>query len=77
MYVPDLHKNLLSVLYLTHHSDFVVSINSTHMTFAYPPGPPLFVTTITSNNAAFLDGVTEPVAEQALPVITVPSDWSL
>ena len=77
LHVPDLHNSLLSVLYLTRHAGFVVSINSTHMTFACPPDPTLFVVTITGNNAAFLDGVTEPVNEQALPATTVPLDWSL
>ena len=77
LHVPDLHNNLLSILYLTHHADFVVSINSTHMTFACPPGPTLFVVTITGNNAVFLDGITDSVTEQVLPVMTVPLDWSL
>ena len=73
LHVPDLHNNLLSVRYLTCHAGFVVSINSTHMTFACSAGPTLFVATMTGNNAAFLDGVTERV----LPAITVPLDWSL
>ena len=74
LHVPDLHNNFLSVLYLTCHAGFVVSINSTHMTFAHPPGPTLFVATITSNNVAFLDGVTESVTEQVLSAKTVPLD---
>ena len=47
------------------------------MTFAHPSGPTLFVVTITGNNAAFLDGVTEPVNEQVLLAMTVALDWSL
>ena len=57
LHVPDLHNTLLSVLYLTHHAGFVVSINSTHITFALPPDLTLFVVIITGNNAAFLDGL--------------------
>ncbi|KIK29647.1 hypothetical protein PISMIDRAFT_89232, partial [Pisolithus microcarpus 441] len=38
LHVPDLKSNLLSVLYLTHHSGFVVNINSVHMAFSHPPG---------------------------------------
>ena len=74
LHVPDLYNNLLSVFYLTHHTSFVVSINSTYMTFARPSGPTLFVATIINNNVAFLDGVTESVTEQALPATTVPLD---
>ena len=77
LHVPDLHNNLLSVLYLTRHASFVVSINSTHVAFACPLGLTFFVATITGNNAVFLDGVTESVTEQALPVMTVPLNWSL
>ena len=47
------------------------------MSFSHAPGPPLFVATINSNNAAFLDGVTEPVTEFACPATTVPLDLSL
>ena len=61
LHVSDLHNNLLSIHYLTHHAGFVVSINSTQMTSVRPPGLTLFVVTITGNNVAFLDGVTESV----------------
>ena len=76
LHVPDLHNNLLSVLYLTCYASFIVSINSTHMTFACPPGLTLFVATITGNNMVFLDGVTESVTEQVLPAMTVRLGWS-
>ncbi|KIJ07055.1 hypothetical protein PAXINDRAFT_90993 [Paxillus involutus ATCC 200175] len=77
LHVPDLRNNLLSVLYLTRHSGFIVNINSSHMTFSRPPGPPLFVASINDNNTAFLDGCTEPISEFAQPAATVPLDLSL
>ncbi|KIK81008.1 hypothetical protein PAXRUDRAFT_763652, partial [Paxillus rubicundulus Ve08.2h10] len=39
LHVPDLRNNLISVLYPTHHSGFIVNINSSHMMFSRPPGP--------------------------------------
>ena len=58
LHVPELRNNLLSILYLTHHSRFVVHINVTHMSFSHSTGPPLFVASINNHNAAFLDGMT-------------------
>ena len=77
LHVPELRNNLLAVLYLTRHSSFVVHINATRMTFSRGSGPPLFVASINSHNAAFLDGTTEPVTEYAHPATTVPypSTW--
>ena len=77
LHVPKLQNNLLAVLYLTCHSFFVVHINTTHMTFSYSSGPPLFIASINSHNAAFLDGITEPVIEYAHPATTVPLNLAL
>ena len=77
LHVPDLRNNLLSVLYLTRHSGFVVNINSSTMVFSRPPGPTLFVATINDSNAAFLDGTTLPITQYARPASTLPLDLSL
>ena len=77
LHVPELWNNLLTVLYLTRHSSFVVHINATHMTFSHGSGPPLFVTSINSHNMAFLDGTTEPMTKYAHPATTVPLNLAL
>jgi len=77
LHVPKLRNNLLAVLYLTRRSSIDVHINSTHMSFSRSNGPPLFVAPINQHNAAFLDGVTEPITEYASPVTTVPLDLAL
>ena len=77
LHVPHLHNNLLAVLYLTRCSSFVVHINDTHMSFAQSGGPPLFIAPINHHNAAFLDGVTEPITEFVNPATTLPLDLSL
>ena len=59
LHVPELWKNLLSVLYLTCHLGFVVYINATHTSFSHSSGPPLFVASINNHNVAFLDGMTQ------------------
>ena len=56
--VPDLRNNLLSVLYLTRNIGFTVNITASQMSFERPTGTPLFVASISSSNAAFLDGST-------------------
>ena len=77
LHVPDLKNNLLSVLYLTRHSGFVVNINSSTMVFSRPPGPPPFVATINDSNDAFLDGMSLPITQVARPASTLPLDLSL
>ena len=72
LHVPDLRNNLLSVLYLTRHSGFVVYINATHMSFSCSSGPPLFIASINNHNAAFLDGMTQCVTQYAQAATTVP-----
>ena len=47
------------------------------MTFLYGSGPSLFVASINSHNAAFLDGTTEPVTEYAHSATIVPLDLAL
>jgi len=77
LHVPQLRNNLLAVLYLTRRSSIDVHINSTHMSFSHSNGPPLFIAPINHHNAAFLDGVTEPITEYASPATTVPLDLAL
>jgi len=77
LHVPQLQNNLLAVLYLTCQSSIDVHINSTHMSFSHLNGPPLFVIPINQHNAAFLDGVTEPITEYASPATTIPLDLAL
>ena len=38
LHVPDLRNNLFSVLFLTRHKGFTVSIDSTKMSFQQPAG---------------------------------------
>ena len=47
------------------------------MSFERPTGTPLFVASISSSNAAFLDGSTVPLAEYASAATTVPLDIDL
>ena len=70
LHVLELWNNLLAVLYLTHHSSFVVHINATHMTFSCSSGPPFFVVSINSHNVAFLDDTIEPVTESEQNMVT-------
>jgi len=77
LHVPQLRNNLLAVLYLTRHSSIDVHINARQMSFSRSHGPPLFVAPINQHNAAFLDGVTEPITEYASPATTVPLDLAL
>ena len=77
LHVSELQNNLLAVPYFTWHSLFVVHINTIHMTFSCRSGPPLFVTSINSHNAVFLDGTTEPVTKYAHPATTVPLNLAL
>ena len=53
-------------------STWTVHINATHMSFAQSGGPALFIAPINEHNAAFLDGVAEPITEFANPATTLP-----
>ena len=77
LHVPDLRNNLLSVLYLTRNIGFTVHITASQMSFERPTGSPLFIASISSSNAAFLDGSTVPVAEYASAAATIPLDIDL
>ena len=77
LHVPELQNNLLSVLYHTHHSGFVVYINATHMLFSCSSGPPLFIVTLNDHNVAFLDGMTQCVTQYAQPATILPLDLAL
>jgi len=56
LHVPDLWNNLLSVLYLTRNIGFIVHITASQMSFERPTGTPLFIASISNNNATCLDG---------------------
>ena len=77
LHVPDLRNNLFSVLFLTRHKGFTVSIDSTKMSFQQPAGNTLFTGTISDSDAAFLDGTTVPLAEYASAATTLPLDLDL
>ncbi|OAX30486.1 hypothetical protein K503DRAFT_705205, partial [Rhizopogon vinicolor AM-OR11-026] len=79
LHVPDLRNNLLSVLFLTRHKGFTVTINVSKMSFERPTGSPLFVASIGDSNAdaAFLDDETVPIAEYASAATALPLDLNL
>jgi len=58
LHVPNLWSNLLSVLYLMRNKDYRVSIVGSKM-FFNRYGTLLFTATVTHNNTALLDGITE------------------
>ena len=60
LHVPLLQSNLLSVLFLTCEKSYHVSIVKNRMYFNQC-GTLLFTATVTGNNTAILDGVTEPM----------------
>ena len=76
LHVPDLKTNLLSILYLTRHKQFTVSINSSEIKFRRN-GTLLFTAQINENNAAFLDGTTDANPENANFISTLPVDIAL
>jgi hypothetical protein len=76
-HVPNLHNNLLSVLYITQNMGFTVHINASRMSFEHPTGTPHFVASISGSNAAFLDGSTLPLAEYVSAATTLPLDIDL
>ncbi|KAJ3501259.1 hypothetical protein NMY22_g18988 [Coprinellus aureogranulatus] len=76
LHVPQLHCNLLSCLFLTRCCGFNILIDSTFMHFKRS-GMTLFRARITSSNAAFVEGTTQPAVESACAVQTRPLDWQL
>ena len=76
LHIPDLRNNLLSVLYLTRHKSYIVTIKKDQLSFC-KNGVLLFTATVNSNNAAFLDGEVVPILHFAGAVSTCPLDWSL
>jgi len=76
LHVPDLRTNLLSILYLTRHKQFIIHINSHEMRFLHNDSV-LFTAQINSNNAAFLDGATNANSHSAHFISTLPVDISL
>ena len=79
LHVPQLQNNLLSVLYLTKHKGYRISIDSQYIYFIQSSRL-LFTATINSQTAAFLDGCTAPASlplESASLSSTLPMDLSL
>jgi transposase InsO family protein len=76
LHVPALRSNLLSVLYLTQHKHWAVTIMDSRIFFRHN-GVLELTATVDSNNRASLDGVAVPVPHAAMPASTVPLDISL
>jgi hypothetical protein len=64
LHVPQLQNNLLFCLYLTRHKGFEIHISFNSMDFLRS-NKIIFLASINSNNAAYLDGVTDPISEFA------------
>ena len=69
LHVPSLRSNLLSVLYLTRQKQYKVTIEHDYMHFVRS-NKLLFTATVTSNNAAFLNGSVVPMTDFAGKVST-------
>src|SRR6201999_1621696 len=67
LHVPDLRNNLLLVLFLTQSKRFEIHILGESIRFLLQ-GKLLFTTSISDNNAAYLDGFT-PETETSLPLV--------
>ncbi len=78
LYVPTLSTNLFSVLYLTMHHHFTVSISLDTLHFIRA-GQTVFQAKVSSSNAAYLIGNTIPVEEFASlsSTATLPFDLTL
>ena len=74
LHVPELQSNLLSVLYLTCHKEYVVKIVKNRLFFRQS-GELRFTATVNSKNTAYLDGY--PIIEFAGAVSTCPLDVTL
>ena len=75
LHVSDLPSNLLSVLHLSQHKDYTVSIRKNLMSFSRNNS--VLFTASVSNNCARLNGQTIPISEYARLVSTCPLDSSL
>ena len=75
LHVPDLRSNLLSVLHLSQHKDYTVSIRKNSMSFSR--NNTVLFTASVSNNCARLNGQIVPFSEYARLVSTCPLDSSL
>ena len=76
LHVPDLANNLFSVLFLTRHCGYTITIDKDTVYFN-EGGQTRLAATINDNNAAFLDGSTQVNLECASLVSTLPVDYSL
>jgi hypothetical protein len=76
LHVPQLRNNLLSCLYLTCRRGYEIHISSNSMDFLLSRKT-IFTASINSSNAAYLDGVTEPISEFANISSTIPLDLNL
>ena len=75
LHVPDLRSNLLSVLHLSQHKDYTVSIRKNSMSFSR--NNTVLFTASVSNNCARLNGQIVAISEYARLVSTCPLDSSL
>ena len=76
LHVPQLRNNLLACLYLTKRKGFKLEVDDTTMHFKRA-GETLFTARITSQHTGILNGVTEPLFEQAGAAATLPFDINL
>jgi len=77
LHVPQLQNNLLAVLFLTKHRGYNIHIDADYLHFRQSSRV-LFTASITSQNAAFLDGITVPAClDSANLSSTLPLDLSL
>ncbi|KAI5116502.1 hypothetical protein M0805_000604 [Coniferiporia weirii] len=76
LHVPELHNNLLSVLFLTQMKDYIVTIQWDKMLFCRS-GSVLFTATVTSSYSGILDGSVVPNTEFACLSSTCPFDYTL
>ena len=76
LHVPKLRSNLLSVLYLTKHKNFTVSIIGSTLSFKLG-NQLLFTASVNSNNVAYLNGITIPMTQYANLSSTCSLDLTL
>ena len=79
LHVPDLHNNLLAILYLSQQHSIHVHISPIELTMAFSIGnKQLFVASINEDNSAFLAGSTVMFTEHTHhSTSTLPADRNL
>jgi hypothetical protein len=76
LHVPELHSNLLSVMYLTQHKTMQVIISHGLMSFV-KDNALLFTVSVNDSNSTLLDGQTVLVEHQTQPPSTCALDLTL